>query len=163
MKLDTFIAVRKGWIKWNRYNELIFEISRQVETAASLPGKVMCLQINGQKISLIHLIRKTPASAWSFWTTIDASLYVVFILIRNFWSRQWRLSTRLRVRWNTILKSIEDVARLSALRYPSFSNPLKRYRRIELMYELQEDLKVITGMELFRCNQLACTKANGLV
>ncbi|MCA9766713.1 MAG: aminomethyl-transferring glycine dehydrogenase subunit GcvPB [Carnobacterium sp.] len=126
------------------YNELIFEISRPSRTAASLPESDVP-SVNLSKKFPEQLIRKIPAELpevsepqlMRHYTTLSNKNFGVDNGFYPLGSCTMKYNPKIN----------EDVAR-----FPGFANihPFQPTQTVqgalELMYELQEDLKIITGM-----------------
>lgn len=127
------------------YNELIFEISRPGRKAASLPESDVA------SVSLLkkfpeHLIRKIPAELPEV-SEPQLMRHYTALSNKNFGvDNGFYPLGSCTMKYNP--KINEDVARL-----PGFANihpfqPVQTVQgALELMYELQEDLKIITGMD----------------
>lgn len=126
------------------YNELIFEISRPGRMAASLPeSDVAPVQLS--KKFPDHLIRKTPAKLPEV-SEPQLLRHYTALSNKNFGvDNGFYPLGSCTMKYNP--KINEDVARLSGFANIHPFQPTQTVQgALELMYELQEDLKVITGM-----------------
>ncbi|WP_034552582.1 aminomethyl-transferring glycine dehydrogenase subunit GcvPB [Carnobacterium funditum] len=126
------------------YNELIFEISRPGRTAASLPeSDVSSIQLS--KKFPDHLIRQTPAELPEV-SEPQLMRHYTALSNKNFGvDNGFYPLGSCTMKYNP--KINEDVARLSGFANIHPFQPTQTVQgALELMYELQEDLKVITGM-----------------
>ncbi len=126
------------------YNELIFEISRPGRTAASLPeSDVAPVQLTKKFPN--HLIRKNSAELPEV-SEPQLMRHYTALSNKNFGvDNGFYPLGSCTMKYNP--KINEDVARLSGFANIHPFQPTQTVQgALELMYELQEDLKVITGM-----------------